>query len=109
MQTVNRMAAIVTPKAPFMDWLESVLGEEANECSPEVFRSIFLLPERNDINRALQAVYAEIFNEMLLASVNAPEFWPEKRDLRTFRKWFHVELVEMVFDAGQGDVLHDLS
>jgi hypothetical protein len=56
MQTVNRMAAIVTPKGPFMVWSESVLGEEANECGPEDFRTVFLLPERNDINRSLQAV-----------------------------------------------------
>ena len=109
MQTVNRMAAIVTPKGPFMVWSESVLGEEANECGPEDFRTVFLMPERNDINRSLQAVYPDIFSEMLLASVNAPELWPEKRDLRTFRKWFQVELVEMVFDAGQGEVLHDLT
>jgi len=109
MKTVNRMAAIVTPLGPFMAWSESVLGEEANECGPDDFRTVFLLPERNDINKSLQAVYPGIFDEMLLASVNAPEFWPEKRDLRTFRKWFQVELVEMVSDTGQGEVLHDLA
>lgn len=109
MKTVNRMAAIITPKEPFFVWSESVLGEEANECGPEDFRTVFLLPERNDINRSLQAVYPAIFKEMIMASVNAPELWPEKRDLRTFRKWFQVELVEMVFDTGQGEVIHDLS
>ena len=101
------MAAIVTPLAPFFDWSESVLGEESNECGPEDFRTVFLLPERNNIDRALQSVYADIFAEMLLASVNAPEMWPEKRDLRTFRKWFKVDLIEMVFDAGRGDLLRD--
>jgi len=44
MQTVNRMAAIVTPREPFFTWSESVLGEEANECGPEDFRTVFLLP-----------------------------------------------------------------
>jgi hypothetical protein len=108
MQTVNRMAAIVTPAAPFFAWSESVLGEEANKCGSEDFRAVFLLPERNDPDKGLQSVYADIFAEMLLASVNAPELWPEKRDLRTFRKWFKVELIEMVFDAGRGELLHDL-
>ncbi len=79
------------------------------ECLPEDFRTVFLLLERNDIDQALQSVYADIFAEMLLASVNAPELWPEKQDLLTFRKWFEVELVEMVFDAGQGELLHDIS
>jgi len=108
MQTVNRMAAIVTPKGPFLEWSESVLGEEANQCGPEVFRTAFLIPERRNVDRALQTVFAGIFDEMLMASVNSPEFWPEKRDLRTFRRWFDVQLVEIVVDAGRGDVLHDL-
>jgi hypothetical protein len=108
MQTINRMAAIVTPSAPFFEWSESVLGEESKECGPEDFRTVFLLPERNNIDNSLQTVYGDIFSEMLLASVNAPGLWPDKRDLRTFRKWFKIELVEMVFDAGSGELLHDL-
>lgn len=85
------------------------MGEESRECGPEDFRTVFLLPERNNIDNALQSAYGDIFSEMLLASVNAPELWPDKRDLRTFRKWFEVELIEMVFDAGGGNLLHDLS
>lgn len=108
MKTINRMAAIVTPKEPFLDWSESVLGEEANDCGPELFRSVFLLPERNDINRSLQAVYFKIFEQMLLMSVNAPAYWPTKRDLRTFRKWFDVQLVEIIYDTDEGDLFHDL-
>jgi hypothetical protein len=108
MQTVNRMAAIVTPIAPFFEWSESVLGEGSNECGPEEFRTVFLLPERDDADQALKSVYADIFAEMLLASVNTPELWPERRDLRTFRKWFDVELVEMVFDAGRGELKRDV-
>jgi len=107
MPTVNRMAAVVTPKGPFFEWSESVLGEEANQCGPDEFRTVFLIPEHDDINRALRTVFADIFDTMLLASVNAPDLWPEKRDLRTFRKWFDVQLVEMVHDTGRGEVLHD--
>lgn len=73
MQTVNRMAAIVTPTAPFFEWSESVLGKDANRCGPEEFRTVFLLPERNDADQALKSVYADIFAEMILASVSAPE------------------------------------
>ena len=107
MQTVNRMAAVVTPKRPYFEWSHSVLGEETNQCGPDEFRTVFLIPERDDSEQALRAVFADIFDEMLLSSVNAPELWPEKRDLRTFRKWFDVQLVEMAHDAGRGEVLHD--
>jgi hypothetical protein len=68
---------------------------------------VFLIPERNDIDRTLREVFSDIFEEMLLASVNAPELWPQNRDLMTFRNWFDVQLVEMVHDAGRGEVVHD--
>ncbi len=102
------MAAIVTPKCPFFAWSESILDKEANECGPDEFRTVFLLPEKDNIDQAVRSAYRVIFEEMLLASVNDPDLWPEKRDLRTFRKWFEVQIVEMVFDAGGGELLHDL-
>jgi hypothetical protein len=71
-------------------------------------RTVFLLPERDDADQALKSAYADIFAEMLLASVNAPELWPERRDLRTFHKWFDLELVELVFDAGRGELRRDV-
>jgi hypothetical protein len=107
METVNRIAAVVTPKGPFFDWSKSVLGEEAIKYGPGEFRTVFLIAEQDDIDRALRVVFAGIFDEMLLASVSAPELWPENRDFKKFRRWFDVELVEIVFDAGQGDLLID--
>ena len=68
---------------------------------------MFLLPERDNIEQAIRSVYRVIFEEMLQASVNDPELWPEKRDLRTFRKWFEVQVVAMVFDADRGEVVDD--
>jgi hypothetical protein len=44
---------------------------------------------------------------MLLASVNDPSLWPSELSFRDFQKWFDVQLVEMVFDAGRGLVEHD--
>lgn len=107
MQTVNRMAAIVVPKEPYFEWSRSVLGDDSDNCGPEVFRSVFLIPEHNDSERALRGSFALIFEEMLEASVNGMEFWPAKRDLRTFRKWFDVQVVEMVYDTSEGELLHD--
>ena len=108
MKTINRMAAVVTPKKPFFDWSAETLGLESDECDEETFRSVFLLPERTRIENALKSVYAEIFEEMLRSSVRDPDCWPEKRDLRAFRSWFDVTLVEMVHDAASEDLLHDL-
>ena len=70
MQTVNRMAAVVTPQEPFFEWSHSVLGEDSNQCGPDEFRTEYLVPERDEIDRSLRTVFGDIFDEMLLASVN---------------------------------------
>ena len=108
MKTINRMAAVVSPKKPFFDWSEDVLGPDENDCDAATFRSVFLLPERTRIENALKSVYADIFDEMLRGSVSDPQYWPDKRDLRTFRAWFEVTLVEMVYDPTEDELLHDL-
>ena len=107
MKTINRMTAVVTPLKPFFDWSESVLGNEANEVGPEEFRNVFLIPERTDIHNSLRAVYQEIMEEMLLGSVNDPSLWPKDLTFRDFKKWFDVQLVEMVFDAGKEPIEHN--
>ena len=66
-----------------------------------------MIPQRDDSGQALRSVFADVFAEMLLASVHAPQLWPKKRDLQTLRNWFDVELVEIVDDAGRGEILHD--
>jgi hypothetical protein len=106
METINRMTAVVTPLKPFFDWSESVLREVANEVGPEEFRNVFLISERTDIRKSLRAVYQEILEEMLLGSVNDPSLWPSDLTFRDFKKWFDVQLMEMVFDAGEGPVEH---
>ncbi|MCA9078183.1 MAG: hypothetical protein KDA93_24350 [Planctomycetaceae bacterium] len=107
MNTVNRMAALIIPKAPYFAWSRDVLGDDLPPDEPDAFRTVFLLPERSSIERAFRTVFRDIFEELLQASVNAPELWPEKRDLRTFRQWFDVQLVELVHDAGLHEPIHD--
>ena len=108
MQTINRVAAIVTPRTPFFEWSRSVLGDEAAPCDPTQCRTAFLIPEAKSGDHALKSVYPGIFDEMLLSEVNAPELWPKDRGLRVFRKWFDVETIDMVFDTAKGDLHHDL-
>ena len=79
----------------------------ANECGPEEFRTVFLIPERTDIRKSLRDVYQDVLEVMLLASVNDPSLWPSELSFREFKKWFDVQLVEMVFNAGRGAVEHD--
>ena len=45
--------------------------------------------------------------EMLLGSVNDPSLWPKDLTFRDFKKWFDVQLVEMVFDAGKEPIEHN--
>jgi hypothetical protein len=106
MKTTKRMAAIVTPKAPFFAWAALFLDERPPDCTREEdFRTVFLLPDRDDIEQALESVYADIFAEMSESWINAPELWLTLETLESFHKWFEVEIVRTVVDAAPSEVL----
>jgi len=42
--------------------------------------------------------YREIFEQALDSWMTDASVWPDKRDLRTFRKWFDVEYHDFLVD-----------
>jgi hypothetical protein len=71
---------------------------------------IYLVPELEDDPkgaRVLRQVYSAIFEYELDAWHTDPDDWPQVRDLATFRKWFEVELAELVTDLDEDDLTFD--
>ena len=103
---LNRCAVIVTPKAPFWDWVkksgdifEPLLLEENNE------GNIYLIPgfeSENDIavaiERHLIQNYEDIFVSELESWYTDPETFPETTYER-FKEWFTVSSHIMIFDT----------
>lgn len=107
---VNRGLVIATAKEPFRQWLLSlpdptdVSLEEINED-----RTAYLIPEFEDDDqrdRILRKFFILIFEDQLAGWWTREEDWPQKRDLRTFKKWFDLQIHSVVEDLVDG-VLFD--
>ncbi len=105
MRMLNRSAIVVTPKQPFLDWLQTVDPTSSNLTLPELANepSIYLIPEcetDDDVARVLQDLCEEIFVEELDGWYRDPTTWPQDRSFDVFCLWF---------DYCHHSVLNDLS
>ncbi|HBG06683.1 MAG: hypothetical protein A2075_10230 [Geobacteraceae bacterium GWC2_58_44] len=99
---VNRSLVVALAKEPFREWLQSlpdptdVSLEEINEdCSA------YLIPEYEDDkerDKILKKFCVLIFEDQLEGWWTREEDWPQKRDLRTFKKWFDLRFHSIVED-----------
>lgn len=108
-QLTNRTALMVTPKEPFIKWVQGV-DETSAQLTPEDITegpNIYLVDDTPDglsEDRLLKKNFAGIFEEELNDWITDPTLWPQKRDLKTFRQWFHVHFYEIVLDMGSKPV-----
>jgi len=106
MYLVNRYVAIIKPKQPFLDWLESQSDWDLNIALEEIRtdRGAYLIPSCDSPGQAMQYIernYRTIFEWELYFWYTAKFIWPEKRTLSVFRKWFDVEIHTMVVDISK--------
>lgn len=112
MQTINRLVAIIKPKQPFLDWLES-LTDWDDELTLDELRedcTAILIPEYGSNEKASQYIeqkYEEIFEIELSNWHYDKDLWIKNRSLQLFRQWFDVEIHSMVYDAVDGDIIKE--
>ena len=102
MNTINRTLLIVIPKKPYLDWakrfnIEIAAGEH----------SAYLIPEKYDeynYKNYLEKYFLDIFESELYGILKDHDFYPEKRDYKTFNKWFETHACDTVFDLGSDPI-----
>lgn len=103
---LNRCAVIVTPNAPFWDWVEKS-GDIDETLLTDVKKesNIYLVPDfesEDDIALAIEKHliqnYADIFISELEAWYTDPETFPDITYER-FKEWFTVGTYTMIFDT----------
>lgn len=104
-QIINRTALLVTPKEPFIKWVQGIDDASAQITPEEISNTptIYLVDDTHDgmgEERLLKKNFTDIFEEELNGWIIDPTLWPQKRDLKTFRQWFHVHFCESVLDLG---------
>lgn len=108
---INRGLVIAFVREPFREWLHSLPNsccmslEEINEDRTAYLISEF--EEEGQRDRALKKVYGAIFESELSDWWVNEEDWPQKRDLRTFKKWFDLKFYPLVEDMVGGVITDD--
>lgn len=105
MKIVNRGYILVTPKKPFIDWVQT--QDEEIELFGEVEPSVYLIEEDfYDDEPIIKANFKAIFYNELDAVSETDDDYPSI-DLETFMTWFDVKLGSSVFDAQSSDLKRD--
>lgn len=103
MSAIDRVALILTPKQPFVDWVRSLPGMDPNTSAEAAKREplTFLLPFTQDTEGLREFVRQgnELFFVQALALwCEREEDLPLSRGLETFEAWFDWSLAPMVMD-----------
>jgi hypothetical protein len=110
MKHINRFAAIIKPKQPYVDWANSFNdgGPTMNLENARKEGNAYLIPQFDYSDQAVKYVeknYATIFENELRDWITDPEMWPKKRTLKMFKEWFDIEINEPVHDLGRGKIV----
>ena len=111
MYMLNKSAAFVKLKKPYLDWA-NYISEKQKYTLETINREnhVFLLPEfdtEEELQDIIKDLYVDIFAIELGSWTNDENSWPKKRDYQTFQKWFDIEIHSMIFDPYEDEIERD--
>jgi hypothetical protein len=107
---INRIAAVVTPREPYLSWARSLYEEGApqiDDVPAEDLTTVSQLEEIENTDRLLRRHWAWIFEEILSSWCADQKLWPRKRTLAMFQQWFETRLVDLVFDLADQPLIRE--
>jgi hypothetical protein len=107
MYLINRAAAVVKLKQPYLDWTHS-FGEEHKITLEDINREnhIYLLPHYDtdeELAQIIKDLYPHIFEVELWSWHSDDSLWPEIK-YQTFLDWFEVQVHSMVLDPYEDEI-----
>jgi hypothetical protein len=106
---VDRSAAIIRPKQPFLEWLNGLPGNDVVLSLDEIRSdcTVILVPEAaepEDSIAYIDDLAEKLFEQELASWVADDALWPQKRSLKLFWEWFDVEIHLGVMDAVEEEI-----
>ena len=109
MASVDRSLMTLRPTQAFLDWCNEV-ERKIDPVNPNLLhfkdvctqKTAYLTPQLDDekeFEKWLRKNFKALFEEEVGGWYMDAELWPQKMDLRAFRKFFEVEFVDMVLDV----------
>ena len=112
MRLINRAIAVIKPRQPFIDWVNSLDGDQPRLTLAQARSDIRMLlipePERcQGGHRFIELNHAFIFEDELTVWSRDKARWPEPRTLSLFGEWFDVEIHDMDFDLQEDQIVSE--
>jgi len=115
---INRTSVIVTPKQPFVDWLNGIPdpnfkvdGELYTVEGLKGHCTVYLIPDFDhvpDMEEFFERFKEEIFEEQLGSWYGDEAHWPKIRTAKVFGEWFDCQIDCMTYDlAGDAPLERD--
>jgi hypothetical protein len=101
---VNRCAVVLTPKIPFLNWVNSVTPEHPVKMDEfDDFTSFYLIAEIDSNEEALEYIednFSVFFRAELMLWYEDESAWPGNMDWNMFKQGFSIRFASVVIDAG---------
>jgi hypothetical protein len=111
MRVVNRTAVTVTGGEPYIEWTRQTDGDAGQGlltvARAKLYGTTYLLPEfelEEDLWEWVEENFVWLFEFQLSAWSEDETAWPEVRDLAAFRRWFRLDIQNVVVDVGDDDI-----
>jgi hypothetical protein len=106
----TRAAIILRPRKPYIDWVRSADDESSHITAEEIATepNVYLVDDYEmdgERDELIAKNYVEMFEAELNGWLIDKSAWPKKRDLKTFKEWFHVDFHSMVLDLSDEDYI----
>jgi hypothetical protein len=100
MNVLNRVAAVITPKDPYLNWANATATSYETLESMKSGGKVLLLPVHayEDRETYLKENYRRMLELELEAWTPDRKTWPKQIDYDTFRQWFDVKFYALVVD-----------
>jgi hypothetical protein len=112
MRIFNRMAVTMTGLEPYLEWMRQRDADfnpgPVTVARTRTYGASFLLPEfemEEDVLEWIEENYAWLFEFQLSAWTEDETAWPAPRDLPMFKRWFKVDIQNIVVDMGDDEIV----
>ncbi len=103
MKRSERMAVIVMPREPLLDWVNSVTPDDPIWIDELLGRAnVYFIPSYEAMDEAeeyMRSHFDEIFRNELAEWFEDEDVWPQPRTYAMFEEWFDVMYDVVVFDS----------
>jgi hypothetical protein len=111
MRVVNRTAVTVTGIEPYIEWTRQTDADAGRGlmtvAHAKLYGTAYLLPEfelEEDLLEWVEENFVWLFEFQLSAWSEDETTWPAVRDLAAFRRWFRLDIQNVVVDVGDDDI-----